>query len=107
MYSSSSDSIVQDVIDILVRVNTTLTKIAQVKVFLHRKVQAFDSGCSFMYVVFDMNDFVLRKYNHSVSYSLEHRYTSRRSAQDVVNSHDVGIYYTATTCKRETFGVSE
>ena len=44
-----------------------------------------------MYVVFDMNDFVLRKYNHSVSYSLEHRYTSRRSAQDVVNSHDVGI----------------
>ena len=105
MYSSSSDSIVQDVIDILVRVNTTLTKIAQVKVFLNRKVQAFDSGCNFMYVVFDMNDFVLRKY--TVSYSLEHRYTSRRSAQDVVNSHDVGIYYTAATCKRETFGVSE
>ena len=82
MYSSSSDSIVKDVIDILVRVNTTTTKIAQVKVFLHRKVQAFDSGCSFMY-------------------------TSRRSAQDVVNYHDVGIHYTATTCERETFGVSE
>ena len=41
------------------------------------------------------------------NYTLEHRYTSRRSAQDVVNYHDVGIHYTATTCERETFGVSE
>ena len=68
------------------------------------------SPWNFWYVVYHVVTRIslsIKKISLEHEYSLEHRYTSRRSAQDVVNSHDVGIYYTAATCKRETFGVSE